>query len=120
MTSLDPIKTTTTKPSLLFCFFSLSPNVMVKSDEASEALAAAAADTLVGDTLQWGKRWTTIQRNPALTVYLTLLCSAGGPFSRLTAWAIVAKLMAAAEAMLSRPAAEAAAAAAAALAPDSQ
>ena len=35
-----------------------------------------------------GSRWTTIQRNPALTVYLTLSADPG--FSlRPTAWAIV-------------------------------
>ena len=87
---------------------------MVKSDasdddtDGEEATTAAAA----------GSRWTTIQRNPALTVYLTLL--GGGccwsdavDFSRFTAWAMVAKLMAAG-------AATAAAAAATALLPDSQ
>ena len=94
---------------------------MVKREDASpvdeDVVAAAAADD---EVLLCGNRWTTIQRKPALTVYLVLLLGSTGPFSRFTAWAIVAKLMAAAEAMLSRAVAEAAAAAAAALAPDNQ
>lgn len=90
---------------------------MVKREEASEPDEAVVDD----DTLLWGNRWTTIQRKPAFTVYLTLLCSAGPTgFSRFTACAIVARLMAAAEAILSRAVADAAAAAAAALAPDNQ
>ncbi len=84
-------------------------------DEDDEAATAVDDDKLL-----CGSRWTTIHRKPALTVYLVLLLGSTGPFSRLTACAIVAKLMAAAEAMLSRAVAEAAAAAAAALAPDSQ
>lgn len=87
---------------------------MVKRDDVSPDEAAA------DETLLCGSRWTTIHRKPALTVYLTLLGGSVGPFSRFTACAIVARLMAAADAMLSRAVAEAAAAAATALAPDSQ
>lgn len=132
-----PIRYNNSLKSLLFCFFSLRPKVIVNNeDESAEEDVAELLDGFTEGLL--GKRWTTIQRKPALTVYLTLLGSGPAelfpspppdpppppPRDLETAWAMVAArppiVVSPALDEAALPLSLAAAAAAMALAPDNQ